>query len=215
MKMFDDYAAASRFVAMRISSESTNVHSIAKLLDAEMIASLNHYETVESFVAYLRTLKPEDADYWAQVYQRIGLTCPAESSQPERNEQSLVSQLLEERDTQLARMPPVTIATRDIDLLDQCAAGRDQPIPGRHPNKEKPRRSGVPVTARNGMRSEAELGADVDRLAVLRPRSSAADQPVMLLRIAQPGGDIEVARQAIARRRGRPTARRALRASAA
>ena len=33
-------------------------------------------ETVESFVSFLRTLDPVGREYWPQVYQRIGLSCP-------------------------------------------------------------------------------------------------------------------------------------------
>ena len=82
MKMFDDYAAASRFIAMSISFESTKTHSIAKLLDPEMIESLTAYETVDSFASFLHTLSPASSDYWPQVYQRLGLDYPTEPSPP-------------------------------------------------------------------------------------------------------------------------------------
>src|SRR5690242_11248329 len=68
----------------------------------------------------------------------------------------------------------------------------------RRANKEKPRLSGVPITARNGGRSEAELGADVDRLAVLLAPFMGRHQPIVLLRVAQAGGDIEIAREPVA-----------------
>jgi hypothetical protein len=82
LKMFDDYAAASRFIAMSISYESTKVHSIAKLLDPNMIASLSAYETVDSFTSFLRALHPANEDYWPLVYQRLGLIYPTEPEPP-------------------------------------------------------------------------------------------------------------------------------------
>jgi hypothetical protein len=78
-QMFDEYVAASRSIAMRLFAESTKVHSIAKLLDPTMIASLTAYETVDSFVSYLRKLTPTRADFWYQVYSRIGLPYPLDS----------------------------------------------------------------------------------------------------------------------------------------
>jgi hypothetical protein len=78
MKGFDDYAASSRSIAMRLAMESTKVHSIAERLSPEMIDSLMAFETVDSFVSFLRTLQPASADYWPQVYQRIALAYPAE-----------------------------------------------------------------------------------------------------------------------------------------
>lgn len=78
MKGFDDYVASSRSIAMRLAIESTKIHSIAERLSPDMIASLLAFETVESFVSFLGTLQPASADYWPQVYQRIGLAYPVE-----------------------------------------------------------------------------------------------------------------------------------------
>ncbi len=78
MKGFDDYAASSRSIAARLAMESTKVHSIAERWSPDMISSLLAFETVDSFVSFLRTLQPESADYWPQVYQRIALAYPAE-----------------------------------------------------------------------------------------------------------------------------------------
>lgn len=39
-------------------------------------------ETLGSFVSHLRTLNSEALDYWPRVYQRIGLACPVEFSNP-------------------------------------------------------------------------------------------------------------------------------------
>ena len=78
IKGFDDYAASSQSIAMRLAIESTKVHSIAERLSPEMIASLLAFETVDSFVSFLRTLQPTSADYWPHVYQRIALVYPTE-----------------------------------------------------------------------------------------------------------------------------------------
>jgi len=78
MKMFDDYAASSRFISMSLSMESTGIDSIAALLSPKMIASLKNFETVDSFASYLRTLRPDSSDYWPQVYQRLDLDYPRE-----------------------------------------------------------------------------------------------------------------------------------------
>jgi hypothetical protein len=39
-------------------------------------AAWNQSETMESFVAFLKTLNPAGEDYWPVVYRRIGLACP-------------------------------------------------------------------------------------------------------------------------------------------
>jgi hypothetical protein len=39
-------------------------------------AAWNQSETMESFVAFLKTLNPSDEEYWPMVYRRIGLACP-------------------------------------------------------------------------------------------------------------------------------------------
>jgi hypothetical protein len=39
-------------------------------------AAWNQSDTMESFVAFLKTLNPTGEDYWPIVYRRIGLTCP-------------------------------------------------------------------------------------------------------------------------------------------
>ena len=52
----------------------------------------------------------------------------------------------------------------------------------------------------DGRRSEAELGSDVYRLAVLLRRLRQGRKAITLLRIAHAGGDIEVAGETIAAR---------------
>jgi hypothetical protein len=71
MKEFDGYATLSQSIAMRIMCD--HIRDTASLRDA-----LGAHETVASFVGYLRTLKPPNADFWPQVYKRIGLDCPTE-----------------------------------------------------------------------------------------------------------------------------------------
>jgi len=39
-------------------------------------AAWNQSETMESFVAFLKTLNSAGEDYWPIVYRRIGLSCP-------------------------------------------------------------------------------------------------------------------------------------------
>ena len=88
MTMFDDYARASGSIAMRICFESTMIDSRASHLNPKIIASLTESESVESFVSYLRTLQPASADYWPQVYKRIGLPfCQASETRHELSEQ--------------------------------------------------------------------------------------------------------------------------------
>jgi hypothetical protein len=74
MREFDKYANSSEFIAMRIMSD--NIRDPSKLRDANGLGS---QETVSSFVGYLRTLDPTAADFWHNVYQRIGLAYPLES----------------------------------------------------------------------------------------------------------------------------------------
>lgn len=86
VKMFDGYAASSTFIAMSLAHESTKIHSIAKLLNPEMIASITAFETVDSFVSYLRTLSPASAYFWPQVYQRLDLEYPIEPALPQKTD---------------------------------------------------------------------------------------------------------------------------------
>ena len=95
-------------------------------------------------------------------------------------------------------VPPVTIATRDMLFSLQV---NPSPLPGLGSGpgtgKEKPRLGGVLRTA-PACCSEAELGADVDGLAVLLGRIGQRGEAVAFLLIAHAGGDIEIAGQAIA-----------------
>jgi hypothetical protein len=70
---FDKYANLSESVAMRIMCD--DVRDPAMLRNAN---GLGAQETVTSFVGYLRTLDPADADFWPRVYQRIGLDYPTQ-----------------------------------------------------------------------------------------------------------------------------------------
>ena len=72
MKAFEEYANASGSIAWRILCG--NVHDLAKVRDA-----LGGAETVRSFVDFLKTLNPENSEFWPQVYARLGLQYPAES----------------------------------------------------------------------------------------------------------------------------------------
>ncbi len=71
MKHFDKYAKLSGDLSWRILCG--NIRDPAKVPDA-----LGNQETVESFVGYLKTLSPASADFWPEVYQRIGLAYPSE-----------------------------------------------------------------------------------------------------------------------------------------
>src|SRR5688500_1638818 len=96
-------------------------------------------------------------------------------------------------------VPPVTIATRAIScpFAVFCYAG---PRSGRVLDaKKNPDEAGL-VKQNGAVGSEAELGSDVYRLAVLLSRLFERGEPVAFLRVAYAGGDIEVAGQAIAAR---------------
>ena len=73
MTMFNQYAGASQHIALQIMCEHIDDReNLSLAFDAE--------ESVESFVAYLRTLNASSADYWPQVYRRLGLGNPADES---------------------------------------------------------------------------------------------------------------------------------------
>jgi len=73
MKLFDEYAALSEHISMSLFFESTELPYNAAHLSPEIIAGLKATETVESFVSFLRTLRPQSPDYWRQVYPRLGM----------------------------------------------------------------------------------------------------------------------------------------------
>ena len=58
--------------------------SIAEHLTSEMIESLKTHESTDSFASFLRKLMPASADYWPQVYQRLGLDYPSEPAPPSK-----------------------------------------------------------------------------------------------------------------------------------
>ena len=75
MDLFDRYANASQSIALRIVYDD-NPSTL------KPAAGLQGTETIESFVAYLRTLDPRGPDFWPQVYQRLGLNYPSEREEP-------------------------------------------------------------------------------------------------------------------------------------
>jgi hypothetical protein len=79
IKHFDKYANLSGEISWRILCD--NIRDLAKVPDA-----LGDWETVESFVGFLKNLNPASADFWPKVYQRIGLDFPTESAKPEKDE---------------------------------------------------------------------------------------------------------------------------------
>lgn len=80
MKLFNEYAKASGFIAMRLFAESTKIHSIARLLEPRVIEGLIQAETIESFVSYLHTTNVTEPEFWTHVYERIGVSFPIETA---------------------------------------------------------------------------------------------------------------------------------------
>ena len=73
LQRFCNYAKASESIAMRLTFDAIN--NPEALLH---VMSTDTQETVHSFVNYLCSLDPTDKDFFPRVYDRIGLTYPAE-----------------------------------------------------------------------------------------------------------------------------------------
>jgi hypothetical protein len=79
MNHFDKYASFTGELSWRILCD--NIRDPAKVPDV-----LGDQETVQSFVGYLKTLNPASADFWPDVYKRIGLDYPTERDwKPEKD----------------------------------------------------------------------------------------------------------------------------------
>src|SRR3990167_322169 len=94
----------------------------------------------------------------------------------------------------MPRVPPVTIATRPISPSTNFSY--DEASGAVREGKQKTRRSGLGEYEFRNRGSEAQLGTDVNGLAVLR-RIGQRGEPVTFLRQTHTGGHIEIARDAI------------------
>ena len=73
MQDFSKYAKASEFIAWHLIMDAAD-----NLEVLGQVARSDTRETLDSFVRYLRTLDPNDPGFFPSVYQRLGLTYPAE-----------------------------------------------------------------------------------------------------------------------------------------
>jgi len=76
VKTFEEYVAYSRSISMDLFVESTAIESTSGSVTPKTIAMLAR---IDSFVSFLRTLRPSSPDYWPQVYERLGLAWPVAS----------------------------------------------------------------------------------------------------------------------------------------
>jgi len=73
-KLFSDYANAAGVISMTISVGKKN--EPAKSYESEVLDDFKNLETISSFVAFLKKLDAEAADYWHLVFSRVKLQLP-------------------------------------------------------------------------------------------------------------------------------------------